>query len=186
MREQCRYPHFLLGQLTGFIGTNIQYHQLTYEQFIAGELATIVVTSNKSERLGRIDLLQKISSWRLRAGVTWPQVRNTYAHILGKIEDREDTWDVDWEKYECNIYGRVILLPNTKQDKSKTASKKGDNMYFCKNYQKIEGCNREPLHPGRVGTQIKSVQHFCATCWFKEKEPKKHSESSMECPYKEL
>ena len=33
VKEQLMYPHFSLGQISGFIGQNIQFHQLSYEQF---------------------------------------------------------------------------------------------------------------------------------------------------------
>ena len=47
--EQMTYPHFSLGQQTGFISLNVQFHQLSYDQFIAGELATINITKNHRE-----------------------------------------------------------------------------------------------------------------------------------------
>ena len=87
VKEQLRYPHFSLGQQTGFIGMNIPFHQPTYDQFLAGELSTITDTHDHSEKVGRIELLQRISLWKLRAGISWPQVRNTYAYILRKIEN---------------------------------------------------------------------------------------------------
>ena len=36
MREQLRYPHFSLGQVSGYIGLNIQFHNLSFDQFVAG------------------------------------------------------------------------------------------------------------------------------------------------------
>ena len=64
--EQMRYPHFSLGQEPGFIGVNIEFHQLMYEQFLAGELYTIMTTRNPTEREGRLELLQTISLWKHR------------------------------------------------------------------------------------------------------------------------
>ena len=180
-----RYPHFSLGQQTDFIGMNVQYHQLTYEQFIAGELYTIVTTKNQAEREGRIDLLQKISLWRLRSGVSWPQLRNLYAHVIKKVENREIMWSSDWERFERNIYDKVALPMTTiKPDKPKTNNPRqsSDNTWFCKAYQRVEGCTREAPHPGRVDNQIRSLQHICAACWFKNREKLPHSETSMQCP----
>ena len=48
--RQLKYPHFSLGQQTGYIGTNIQFHQLNYDQFIVGKMATIMSTRDPEER----------------------------------------------------------------------------------------------------------------------------------------
>ena len=53
VKDQLTYPHFSLGQISGFIGQNISYHQLTYEQFMAGELSTIVNAQTTAEATGR-------------------------------------------------------------------------------------------------------------------------------------
>ena len=58
VRIQQRYPHFSLGQVSGFIGQNIQFHNLNYEQFIAGELTTIAQCDDLDEIEGRTELLQ--------------------------------------------------------------------------------------------------------------------------------
>ena len=82
---------------------NIPFHQLTYDQFLASELSTITDTHDHNEKVGRIELLQRISLWKLRAGISWPQVRNTYAYILRKIENQEINWSTDWDKFERTI-----------------------------------------------------------------------------------
>ena len=69
--RQLKYPHFSLSQQTGYIGTNIQFHQLK-------------TTRDPEERQGTMELLHRITLWRLRAGITWQQVRNTHVHILQK------------------------------------------------------------------------------------------------------
>ena len=92
VRYQLKYPHYSLGQTSGFIGQNLQFHQLNYEQFLAGELATINSVDDYDEKEGRIELLQRITQWKLRANVNWVQIRNTYVHILRKVENNEITW----------------------------------------------------------------------------------------------
>ena len=61
VREQMRYLHFSLRQISGYIGQNLQYHHLTFEQFIAGELYTINSVQSMEERIGRTELLQRIT-----------------------------------------------------------------------------------------------------------------------------
>ena len=187
VQEQLHYPHFSLGQVSGFIGLNIQFHQLTFEQFIAGELETIHTCENTVEREGRIDLLHRITQWFLRANVSWPQIRNTYAHILQKVENREISWNADWDRFERHIYDRVINA-STKTERARANTTKGTKpefAWFCKEYQKLEGCPKDAPHPGRIGNQVRQLHHICAACWIKEKQKRTHPECSNECPHKD-
>ena len=180
VREQLRYPHFSLGQVSGFIGLNIPFHNLTFEQFVAGELTTIASAPTRNEREGRTELLQRISLWKLRSGVTWPQIRNTYAHIIRMVENREIGWRTDWDRFERHIYDKIA---ETKKVLIK--DKKGnDPVWFCKAYQRPDGCPRESSHWGKVGTQNRLMQHICATCWLRDRVKRHHPESSDECPHK--
>ena len=167
VREQLKYPHYSLGQQTGFIGLNIPFHQLIYDQFVAGELGTIVATCDRNEREGRTKLLQCISVWKLCAGITWPQVQNTYAHILRKLENKEISWLADFNRFERTIYDKVILT--TQKEKQKMSKTTEDNtVWFCKSFQRPEGCSKEAPHTGWVKGQKKLLQHVCATCWQKD------------------
>ena len=103
VKYQLTYPHFSLGQVSGFIGQNLHFHNLTYEQFIAGELTTISNCEDQIEKEGQLELLQKISLWKLRANVAWSQVRSVYAHIIRKLENREINWFADWDRYERHM-----------------------------------------------------------------------------------
>ena len=49
------YSHYSLGQVSGFIGQNLQFHQLNWDQFLAGELTTIVNTEDERETEGRTE-----------------------------------------------------------------------------------------------------------------------------------
>ena len=182
VRDQLHYPHFALGQVSGYIGLNIQFHNLTFEQFVAGELETIHTCNDSQERAGRIDLLHQIAQWNLRTNVSWLQIRNTYAHILRHIENREVGWDTDWERYEKYIYDKVGANLN-KNEKTKQQRQKIETIWFCKAFQKPEGCTRDSPHPGRVGNQFKQMYHICASCWLKDKIKRGHPESSPDCPH---
>ena len=52
VREQLRYLHFSLGQISGYIGVNLQFHNLSFEQFITGELETILTCNSQIEKQG--------------------------------------------------------------------------------------------------------------------------------------
>ena len=136
---------------------------------------------NKHERDGRIWLLHQIAQWNLRANASWPQVRNIYTHIIRKIENQEISWDADWERYEKFIYDKVTTNAMKFEKKSRIRQKQ-ETVWFCKAYQKIEGCNKDSPHPGRIGNQFKQMPHICAPCWLKEKIRRNHPECSLDCP----
>ena len=107
--------------------------------------------------------------------------------IIRMIENGEISWTADWDRFEHHIYDKIIQTPINKSDKSKKVSGGGsDGTWFCKYYQRPEGCTREPPHPGKVGNALKQVQHICATCLSKERVKRSHPECSTECPYKEM
>ena len=187
--EQKRYPQFSLGQVSGFVGQDIRFEHLTYEQFLAGELTTIINCTDPIEARGRTEILERHTLWRMRINVTWPQVRGTYSYILRKIENQEITWQTDWDKFERHIYEKVSI-PNSGNTSTPMAmwrnrTNNPEVVWFCKAYQKPEGCNRESPHASRIGTQYKQVHHICALCWLRDKVKRNHSESSQECPNKE-
>ena len=187
--EQVKYPQFSLGQISGYIGQNIKFEYLTYEQFMAGELVTIGNTTNKDEIKGRTQLLQRIATWKLRTNVTWAQVRQAFAHILRRIEDHEITWKANWDDFERRIYDRV-LPTNPTQGTSTVGQprvRRSNNVevtWFCKAYQR-EGCTKESPHSGKIGNAFKQLHHICAACWLKERVRRAHPESSLDCPQKE-
>ena len=187
--EQIKYPQFSLGQISGYIGQNIKYEHLTYEQFVAGELVTIGNAVNKQEVKGRTSLLQRIATWRLRTNVSWPQIRQAFSHILRKIEDHEIDWTANWDEYERRIYDKVLITgnPNNSNTGSTNRPRRTNQevIWFCKAFQKLEGCPKEAPHQGRVGNIVRQMHHICAACWLRDKVKKNHSESSSECPQKE-
>ena len=173
-----------MGQVSAFIGQNLQFHQLNYEQFLAGELTTIIGCENPDEKEGRIELLQRITLWRLRANVAWSQVRNVYAHVIRKVENQEIGWFTDWDRFERHIYDKIVT--NLKAEKAKRASNTGKTVLFCKAYQCQEGCPKESPHLVKFPNGFKQVQHICANCWLNDRTKRKHPEYSPECPLKEL
>ena len=186
VKMQLTYPQFSLGQVSGYIGQNVKFHYLTYEQFIAGELTTIITCSDPIEAEGRVQLLQRVSLWRLRSNVSWQQVRQAYAHILRRIENQEIDWTADWDRYEKHIYDRVLPIGGkTEKRRSVTTSSQQDSTWFCKLYQKTEGCNKDSPHMARIGNTTKQVQHICAACWLKDRVKRGHPECSNDCPQKE-
>ena len=187
VKVQQTYPHFSLGQVSGFIGQNLHFHSLSFEQFVAGEMVTITSACDPSEVDGRIHLLKSIALWKLRANVSWAQVRNTYAHIIRMIENQEITWEANWDHYERHIYDKIAPVQN-KSEKTKKGGNTSNTEFtwFCKKFQTTDGCSKDAPHPDKIKGVIRQVHHICATCIGKEKIRKYHSENSAECPYKEM
>ena len=183
--EQMKYPQFSLGQISGYTGKNIRYEHLTYEQFMAGELLTISNTQNPMETKGRTELLRRIATWRLRTNVTWAQVRQAFTHIVRKVEDHEITWRVNWDEFERRIYDRVELVNNNTTQNRTRRTATTEPVWFCKLFQRPEGCNREAPHSGKIGGQYKQLHHICASCWLCDRIKKAHPKCSSECPNKE-
>ena len=186
VKKELTYPHFSLGQLSGFMGVPISYHVLSYEQFVAGEMCTIMNTSCATERRGRVTLLQKVTNWKLMVNASWTQIRNTYAHVLRKIENDEIDWGYDFDRFEKHIFDKVAIRPEkTERPIRKVTSPQQD--WFCKQYQKVDGCPKDSPHTTMVGNRVKTVQHFCAACWLVDRKTKKwHPECSPDCPLKEI
>ena len=185
VHRELTYPHFSLGQISGYVAVNISFHQLTYEQFVAGEMHTILRTREEVEKYGRERLLSKIATWKLRVNVTWAQVRNAYAIILRQIENGEATWDIDFNTREYLIYEKVMLkTEKEKIERDRIRKTTGTGDWFCKAFQREDGCSKETPHWGTVLGKPRMVQHFCATCWQKDRTKRMHSESSMECQFK--
>ena len=193
--EQKRYPQFSLGQVSGFVGQDIPFGSLTYEQFIAGELTTIINCDDPVKAQGRTEILQRVSLWRMRANVTWAQVRGTYSYIVRCIENQEIDWEADWDRFERHIYEKIVI-PNisstssqntqpTRRPSRTASSSSGDIVWFCKQYQRAESCQKESPHSGRIGNSFKQVHHICAACWLKDRVRRPHPESSAECPQRD-
>ena len=178
---ELTYPHFTLSQTGSFVSSDITFNQLKYEQFMAGEVSTIKRAKSKTEKEGRIRPLEKIMHWKLRHSVSWLQLRNVYAVILRDIENRMITWEGDFTAYQHLLTDRISFSASSNVNKNSKETK-NTMVWFCKNYQKPEGCSKDSPHVARINNKERIVHHFCARCWLKEKVKKFYPESSMECP----
>ena len=147
MRQELTYPHFSLCQGGGFVSVEVTFNQLMFEQFVAGETETILSVHNKKEKKGRLRLLSKITRWRLRPSVSWPQLHNAYAVILRDIENEYIIWDTDFNAYQYLLTKRI----NTKMSMQK--DRRSDGTWFCKAFQCPEGCTKDSPHIARIATE---------------------------------
>ena len=179
VRREMTYPHFTLGQTSPFVPTDIAFEQLIYDQFVAGEITTISRTTSRNEKHGRIRLLQNISHWKLRNAVSWIQLRSVYALILRDIENEIITWHDDFNVYQHLLTDRPPV--NTVRPREN----RPNETWFCRQFQRPEGCSKESPHNIKWGNKDKWVQHICAKCWLRDKVKRYHAETSNECPNKQ-
>ena len=175
------WPQFSLQY--GYAAAPLKFEQMTFEQLVAGELRTIMGCSDAVEVRGRLALLFRITHLKMH-GYLWSVLRAFYAAVVRAIEQHESTWASDWKAIEefCIDPGDRV---KTKTDKVKPPSKVGAAEWFCKNYNRVEGCQLRAPHEAMVGRPPKrrQVRHFCAQCWITDQTVRMHSEVDAECPH---
>lgn len=95
-------------------------------------------------------------------------------------ENHEMLWDSDFVRLDLLLHEKLATGHKTDDKKDRS------EVWFCKAYQRQEGCNIALPHTAWVSNQDKQVLHICAKCWLKEKTKRYHPEISQECPTKEL
>ena len=156
----------------------LSFNQLQFEHYVAGEARTIELCTEPAQILGRLRLLRRMAYAKLR-GYDWQLVRKMYAAVLTSIETRENNWESNFDHFESILYRQTFI----KTTKERTDNKK----WFCREYNKPEGCSKQSPHKAPVGAAgiIRTVTHTCAACWFKGKVEKKHPEGHESCPYRD-
>ena len=183
VKKELIYPHFSLCQGGAFVATEVTYAQLTYEQFMAGETHTILRCRSAREKEGRLRLLSALTRWRLRSSVAWAQIKSAYAVILRDIENGIARWEDDFYSYQHLLLEKPQLPTKTKSaNGTANAATKTDFQWFCKAFQRPEGCSLQPPHAARIGNRDRVVHHYCAKCYISTKIRRYHSEASTECP----
>ena len=95
------YPHATLQQefLWGWDGNDIEYKDLTFGLFVAGELEIILSDlTNKQECKQRLDML-RLTAY-LSQYVKWQKLLHLHAAIIRKIELGLATWDSNFDQME--------------------------------------------------------------------------------------
>ena len=174
------WPHYNLTY--GFVTAEVQYHQISFEQYIVGETKTIMQSSDPVEIRGRLSLMTRIAYLKYR-GYNCPNLHTLYAAIINSIERHEDTWASEWR----HIEDMVLELPDRKTDKGnqKGGKPKSSEQWYCRNYNREEGCNLPAPHEAMVHRRHRNVKHFCARCWSIDSEFRDHAECDPACPHKQ-
>ena len=95
VREEA-WPHMsVLKKYT----RRVNFDELDYEAFVAGETRTILMMKEIKPALGRLRLLSQISHW-LCCCRNWPLVCGLYEAIVESIELGEAEWTSNFDHYE--------------------------------------------------------------------------------------
>lgn len=148
-----------------YADAELDFKQMQFEHFVAGESRTIELCTDKVQCVGQLRLLRRISYLKLQ-GNEWPCIRTMYAAILHSIETGEMSWDPNFDRFEGILNGRPKLSksddPKTRRkDPSATAPVKD---WYCRAYNKPEGCPEGKSHWARIANRDRFVQHICASC----------------------
>ena len=172
------WPQYNLGY--GFIASDIDFKHISYEQYVAGESVTVSKTTDPIEAKGRLELMSKISYLKQK-GHTWTNLRGFYAAVVGHILRFETSWASDWKHIEDLVLDNVFRAPPEKPVRSTRSSQQ----FYCRNFNKPEGCQLQDPHEAMVGRRRRQVRHFCAKCWLTDQEARGHAEHDQTCPSKE-
>ena len=162
---------------------DLEFKNLQFEHFVAGETRTIELATEPAQILGRLRLLRRMAYAELR-GYEWPLIRKMYAAIVRSIKTKENTWENNFDRYETILYKRPPLRREDKQQNSQASTKK----WFCRDWNK-GNCTKSTPHKAWFGTGTNAIQrtvlHMCATCYMKDKTQKEHPENHESCPHRD-
>ena len=173
------WPHYNLS--FGFVTAAIQFHQLSFEHFIAGETKTVLNASDPLEISGRLNLLSRLSYLKHK-GYSWSNLRTLYAAIVNQIEKHEASWLSDWKYFEDMVLETALKVHGEK-GVGKSSRNVCSKQWYCRDFNKPKGCSKNSPHDAQIQGRRRQVKHFCAKCWVTDQEIKEHSEASNDCPH---
>lgn len=162
--------------------------ELSFDEFVAGETATILRQSaSESERSGRLNLLTKLAYYK--ASYEWPALLKLYKTWLLQIELGKRDWQDSTQILELPILMHTVRVKKSQNVSSVKKVKahdgeKGDRdetIWFCSLWQRNK-CKQSSPHVLNVRGQSRSVQHICASYWLKDRVKRVHPECSSACP----
>ena len=177
IKTQEVWPHYNLG--FGFVTAAVPFNQLTFEQYIVGESKTIMKSRNPTEIRGRLQLMSRVGYLKQK-GYRWPQLGDLYADVVSSIEQHDSTWSSDWRFIEDAVIDPLDRIQTKSREVIKRSKK--EEVWFCRAYNRVEGCEQNSPHEAQVGRRRRMVRHCCAKCWRVEQEIRNHSEIADTCP----
>ena len=158
------WPH--MSQNPRYVTSPLTFNQLTFQQFVGGEVRTILKTASLAENIGRLRLLSKIA-YLFEQCKSWEKARSVYFAVLSSIEEGEADWNSSFGHYDIMCPPNVVETEKTDKPRSKNSARTNSgpkNDYFCKDYQKGD-CTSQSPHRLWIKNQYEMVDHFCLPCF---------------------
>ena len=176
------WPHYNLS--FGFVTAAVPFHQLSCEQYIAGETKTILMAEDPLEIRGQVNLMSRLVYLKHR-GHAWSNLHSLYAAIVNHIEKHEGSWVSDWKFIEDMVLESAIRGPGEKGVGKSSSKGTRAEQWYCRKFNREDGCDKGPPHEAVIRGRHRQVKHFCAKCWVTEGETRPHPEIHPRCPHAE-
>ena len=162
-----------------FISKGVDFTNLTFEHFVAGQVMTIKSCKSEFEKSNRLRLLERICYWKIK-GASWEQLREFYAAFVSAIKAHEMRWDDPLHELESMMIDKPALNVALKFEKR---TRNHIEKWFCKDYNSSRGCSLQSGHKVMIRGDEREATHMCAKCWDMVKQVKNHPRVAETCPY---
>lgn len=154
--DRVIFPQFWpqSGLQLEYAGKNIRYKDLSFNQFVAGELEIIGSCETEEERIGRLSLLKKISYYY--DIYDWRSLLDFYAAFVRRIELGQCSWGdspCDLEvpllaghvrvKGKQNLGSTATRFKSAGQRPADSGTSATGEVFFCSMYQRNRCLSRE-------------------------------------------
>ena len=120
------WPHYNLHY--EYASKPIEFNDINFEQYIAGETRTILACEDVLEIKGRLNLMFRLAHLKQR-GHGWENLQSLYAAVVRSIEMHESNWSSDWRMIE-----EMVIDALDRKPVGKGAKKKGQEVWFCREF----------------------------------------------------
>ena len=136
------WPHYNLHY--EYASKPLEYNDLLFEQYIARETRTISACTDALEAKGRLNLMFRLAHLKQK-GYSWESLRGLYTAVVRGIEMHETNWAADWQGIE-----EMVIDVTDRNVHVKNKSKKQNDVWFCREFNREEGCALQPPHEAMV------------------------------------
>ena len=173
-----------------YLQSNPSFHDLQYSELVAGELEIISSLPHSHQRMGRVELLKRLSY--LMKHHSWESVRACYIAVLCQVENGSLAWSASRAEFSMIIHETLVNQRASRQPAA-THNKGNANLRkdqdtdysqdaWCWNFNN-GSCDESDPHLTIIKGQTVYCGHFCSRCWYKESEKRAdHGAQEQSCP----
>ena len=169
------WPHSVLQ--FEFVSQNIQFKDISFKMFVAGELEILTSKISRTEFKGRIKLLKKIAY--LANMYDWKRLLQFYAAWVRRVEMGLNSWRDD-----SSIIENAMLTNKSFGLKQGREGAKSEQILWCPDFNNNKCSVQSGSHHRNLQGQSRLVHHICRTCWQNDRKQLQHPQNSSACPHK--